>query len=172
MHADGFARAAAGAVGWPLLGQPQRGLFKALDGLWGLAGRVGAELDSNRAPAPVDLAAPRVLLVDEWPRAGDSLVSKAASSDGGVRVEARRRPDKPDWPAARGVPVTWWEDDAPASRLGRPRGELLPPARRLAESADGVTLAVEPAMLAAAERLVALTRRRDIELRPVTMPAP
>lgn len=37
-----FGRAAAGALAWPLLGQPRRGAFKALDGVWGAAFNAGS----------------------------------------------------------------------------------------------------------------------------------
>jgi glycosyltransferase involved in cell wall biosynthesis len=37
-----FVRAAAGTIGWPLLGRPRRGAFKALDGIWGAAFNLGA----------------------------------------------------------------------------------------------------------------------------------
>jgi hypothetical protein len=37
-----FARAVAGALGWPLLGQPRRGVFKGLDAVWGAAFNAGS----------------------------------------------------------------------------------------------------------------------------------
>ena len=47
----GFVRAAMGAIGWPLLGQPRRGLFKAMDGVWGAAFNVGSVVD-DASPEP------------------------------------------------------------------------------------------------------------------------
>jgi GT2 family glycosyltransferase len=175
MHGRDFARAAVGALAWPLLGQPRRGLYKAIDGAWGLAARVGAACDTNATNAPAESDAGLVVVVDEWPRSGEPLVA-ALGGRGAVRVEARRRASAPDWPAARAVPATFWEDDSPVERLRRPRGELGPPARRLARSRPDVVVAAAPEMTGAAQRLTALAGRADAVVRsfeparPATLP--
>jgi GT2 family glycosyltransferase len=43
-----FGRALAGAIAWPLRGQPRRGAFKGLDGLWGAAFNVGSVRERRR----------------------------------------------------------------------------------------------------------------------------
>jgi hypothetical protein len=44
-----LARAAAGGAGWPLVGQPRRGLYKLIDGAWTLALVGGYVAGDNRA---------------------------------------------------------------------------------------------------------------------------
>lgn len=166
MHGRDFARAAVGALAWPLLGQPRRGLYKAIDGAWGLAARVGAACDTNATDAPAESDARLVVVVDEWPRSGEPLVA-ALGGRRAVRVEARRRANAPDWRAARHVPVSFWEDDSPADRLRRPRGELGPAARRLARARSAVVVAAAPEMTGAARRLTALAGRADAVVRPI-----
>lgn len=47
--ARSLLRCAAGTVGWPLLGQPRRGLYKAIDAAWFLADAAGYAFGDNRA---------------------------------------------------------------------------------------------------------------------------
>lgn len=166
-----LARAAAGALAWPLLAQPRRGAFKGLDGLWGAAADLGMA-ESNVPPGPLPPAAHTVLLVDEFPLPDDPLVPACAAADE-LRVEALRRPERPAWPLVRGrVPLWFREDDAPfdrgraavgLARRGRvaPRA-LAPAAARLTTCPRGATLLAESALVEEAERLRAAARRPDI----------
>ncbi len=166
-----FGRAALGAVAWPLLLQPERGLFKALDGFWGAACDYGM-LDSNIPAGTATGAAATIVVVEEFPAAGDPLVAACAATPD-VRVEAAARPERPAWAEVRGrVPIRYWEDDAPRDRLaaaarllargGRaPRG-LAAAAGRIRVMPRGGTVLAEPALAALAGRIAAAAGRRDL----------
>ena len=98
-----LARGLAGAVGWTLLLQPRRGLFKLIDIVFVLAATVGS-WRSNAAPAALPPPAAAVVFADEFPGVGTAV-------DGWV--EAARRPVRPDWAAARGTAARFTEDDGP-----------------------------------------------------------
>ena len=172
-----FLRAVAGAIGWPLLGRPRRGLFKAIDAVWGAALDIGA-LASNAPPSPPGRSAELIALLEEFPVAGDPLVAglaRQAETGAAVRVEARRRPERCDWTSARRVNVDLWEDDAPLARLTsalRPSlrvrrrlpPELGPPARRLALAAPGARVLADAAMLETARLLARAAGRPDLHV--------
>ena len=106
-----LVRAVLGAIGWPLLGDSERGAFKAIDGLQVLAATYGsfasnAALDGRE---PVCDGA-TVLFVDEYPALGDSPPPEAV-------VEARRRPARQNWTAGRRCRFHHIEDDGPGVRL-------------------------------------------------------
>ena len=106
-----FAPGGSGGARMALLGQPRRGAFKAIDGLWGLACDAGM-LESNIPVGQPEPTASRVLFADEFPLAGDPLAAAAARGD--VRVEAARRPARGGWGEVRGrVAVAFAEDEAP-----------------------------------------------------------
>jgi GT2 family glycosyltransferase len=154
-----FVRALAGALGWPLLGRPRRGLFKALDGVWSAAFNAGALAD-DPSPAPrLQPGLPAVVLLQEFPAAGDPRV--AALAEAGAHVEARRRPARADWARGRSVSMRHWEDD---NRRNRTRA-----AGRLQAAAPGATLLVEPGLERMAAQLVSVAARSDIAVE--TLPA-
>ena len=167
-----YGRALAGAVGWPVLGQPRRGLHKAIDGIWSAAIDLGT-LESNAPPQPAGPPAALVVILEEFPSPDDPLVDAlAAASAAGqaVRVEARRRPGRADWSRGRRIPVRFAEDDATLARLlagarlrlRSARRELGPPALRLRRAAPGTRVLAEPALMEMARSLCALARRSDL----------
>jgi glycosyltransferase involved in cell wall biosynthesis len=171
-----FGRAALGALAWPLLGQPRRGLFKALDGVWSLAFNVGT-LDDN-APARRLLPASTVVVLDEFPAAADARLSALTAEGGPVRVEARRRPTRMAWRETRGLAANIWEDEGVLTRIrsslglrltggGGAPAELAAPARRLRTMPRGGQLLAEESMLAVAEELRLLAGRPDIPVEPL-----
>jgi GT2 family glycosyltransferase len=180
MGARAYARALAGAAVWPVLGQPRRGLHKALDGIWSAANDLGT-LESNAPPEPPRPPAKLLVLLEEFPTPGDPLVAAiaGAANDGSpICVEARRRPTVADWTSGRAVPVRLWEDDAPlarlaaAARLGPRRGlrspqELGPPALRLRAAAPEARVLVEPGLMEVARLLSRLAGRADLRLEPM-----
>lgn len=111
-----LARSAAGALGWLAAGRGERAAFKALDGAVVLAEGAGW-LMSNDAAAGVEAPAASVaVVVDEFPPSDEqNLVLERGSSE--VRVEAARRPDRPDREAARGLRARYAEDDGVLRRL-------------------------------------------------------
>jgi hypothetical protein len=163
-----FGRAVLGAVGWPLLLQPERGAFKALDALWGLACDYGM-LDSNRPAGTPSGPARTTVFLREFPLPADPVT--AACGDGAfagaLRVEAERRPDHAAWPEVRGkVPTAFWEDDAPRDKARGTaallrRGRRVSPrfaaaaARLRADGPEAVVL-VEPGLEGVARRIADL----------------
>lgn len=167
-----FLRALVGALGWPVLGQPRRGLFKAIDGAWSAAFNLGAVLDDAAQDAPG--TSRLVLLLEEFPAAGDprvgavGTVSKAIS---GLHVEALRRPTRAAWREARTVSMRHWEDDSALTRAravlrrpGRGPARDAAAARRLARAPEGSRLLVEPELAHTAERVVRLAGRPDLRI--------
>lgn len=173
-----FLRAAAGAVLWPLLGQPRRGLFKAIDGIWGAAFDLGM-LQSNGTPQPPAPPAEVVVVAEAFPRPDDPLVgalADAAARGQAVVVEAARQPRRPDWARARAIPAAVWEDDGPwaravaAARLlprRAPSLEHAPAALRLRAAAPGARVLAEPALAPLASRLSRAAGRADLRVEPV-----
>jgi GT2 family glycosyltransferase len=157
-------RALAGAVAWPLAGQPRRGLFKAIDGAWSAAFNLGAIVDDAAQNRP-DLPE-LVLLFEEFPAAGDPRVAASASA-GGLHVEALRRPAVGAWREGRSVSMRHWEDDNAATRAAAvlrrrgPAGEAAA-AGRLAGAPQGARLLVEPDLTQVARRVVRLAGRPDV----------
>ncbi len=110
-------RAIAGAVFWPIRGQLERGLFKAIDGivisvetmgyLFGNAGPPGAA-EANDRPARL------IVMVDRFPVPSQTFVVnevRAIQALGRrVRVEARSRPVQPAIGATWDLEAGWRED--------------------------------------------------------------
>lgn len=155
----GLARCAAGILVWAATLRFERALFKGIDGAWIVAEAVGS-LSSNahREPAAADVVAIAEVFPD--PAASSPAPDIAALRRGGrnVVIEADRRPVRPDWESARGLTISYAEDDGAALRfrdltwlaatrpfqcgrdlISRPHGsrplrELAPVARRIASS--------------------------------------
>lgn len=171
-----FLRAAVGATAWPLLGRPERGLFKALDAAWGAAVDIGM-LETNAAPPPVALDASRVIVLESFPRADDPVTAACAAGAraGSLRVEAVRRPHRPAWAPVRSVPTAFWEDDSRGATV-RDSLRLLAAGARVPASLAGVgwrlTRAPAGAEVVAAgslepviRRLAQLLGREDLDIR-------
>ncbi len=119
-------RAVAGAVAWPLLGRPERGAFKALDGVVLVAGAVGWFMGNVSAGGPTNAAPPAgeptrfVALVDVYPELSETFIHgelmRLMRAGHGVRVEAGARAPRPAWLDVRGLPVNVWEDDGVARK--------------------------------------------------------
>ncbi len=112
-----LGRCVVGAVAWPLLGQPRRGIYKAIDAVavtaeWG-GGLLSNAPRGERAPARV------VLVAEEFPLPSDDPVAAEASvlDEEGVpfRVEAARRPTTPQ--RGRRPALAYAEDDGALRRL-------------------------------------------------------
>ena len=112
-----LARSVAGSILWLAGGRVERAAFKALDGVVVVA-EGGGYLLSNDAPLATAAArgtgAP-ALLVSEWPTR--DAAERARSLGDHVRVEAARRPDRPDREAAAGLRARYAEDDGTLRRL-------------------------------------------------------
>jgi Glycosyltransferase like family 2 len=165
-----MARSAAGWAAFMARRRPGRGLVNALDVAWIAAWNLGTLQDN--CPPLATHPARTVILLEEFPRAGDP---RLASLGPETRVEALRRPVRPDWRAGRGLNARLWEDEGPWTRaraagaLGPRRAALAlaPAARRLAADQRGVTLLAEAGLMETARRLTELSGRRDIEPGPL-----
>ena len=120
-----LARAALGGLGWPLLGQPRRGLYKLIDGAWTATLAAGYLAGDSRAPAP---RGPRrqaglalVVATDAFPARSETFVYNEALAlrDLGhdVRVEAHARPAAIERAPARALPIAYVEDYRPPEAL-------------------------------------------------------
>ncbi len=118
-----MVRAVAGVAVWGAAGRFERAAFKAVDGVWVVASRIGW-LSSNAAPPPAgvtDRAASVGVVAREFPTAAhEGLVDHVVRArDGGrpVRIEALARPSRGWWAPARAFPVGYGEDAGPLRRL-------------------------------------------------------
>jgi GT2 family glycosyltransferase len=102
---------------WLIRRRPRLAQLKAIDALWIAAWDAGS-LAGNRPPGPALAPADTVVLLEEFPADGDPLVAELTTAAAGrrTRVEAVRRPDRPDWGTARAVRATVLEDDGPLQR--------------------------------------------------------
>ena len=110
-----LVRSAGGALVWLAAGRAERAAFKALDGVV-VAAEGGGYLLSNDAPrgaegvaAEAEAAAPRALLVAEFPTAASTALARGLGEP--LAIEALRRPERPDREAARGLRARYAEDD-------------------------------------------------------------
>lgn len=170
-----FARAAAGALAWPVLGRPRRGLFKAIDGIWAGAFDLGA-LESNAPPAELPASPAVVAVLRAFPRPRDPVVAALAATAQArdVLVRADARPVVPDWAAGRALPVSFAEDDAvrdclSAIRTLRRRGVRADPASAprlavLARAGQGAFVVVEPPLLGRTQRDLEVLGRGDLQV--------
>jgi colanic acid/amylovoran biosynthesis glycosyltransferase len=123
----GLLRCAAGVLGWSLTARFERALFKAIDAIVLVAYSAGYLLD-NSAPSRAATAPPGprnpafVTLVDLFPALSETFVAEEAHAlkrlGAGVRVEASGRPLRPNRERARGIAVSYSEDEGPAGKLG------------------------------------------------------
>ncbi len=116
------ARAALGAPGFAIAGQPERGRMKLVDGAVAIARALGYRR-GNAAPRPQPAVAGGIVVaIDTFPAISETFVAGeiAALRDAGwpVRVEAAARPQRPLLGAARGLRVDYLEDEGPADRAG------------------------------------------------------
>lgn len=120
-------RAVAGVGWWTARGQLERALFKAIDGVVVVAGAVGWLMGNVSSPrrARASASAPRtglsmVALVDRFPELSETFILneiRALSAAGHhVRVEAGARAPHPSWRHARGLALTFLEDDGIARK--------------------------------------------------------
>ena len=120
-----LARSALGGVGWPLAGQPRRGLYKLIDGAWTLAMASGYAAGDNRAPrsrpTPVAGAFRLVVATDAFPARSETFVYNEALAlrelGHDVRVEAHARPAATERAPARALPIDYVEDYAPVEAV-------------------------------------------------------
>lgn len=109
-------RAVAGAVYWPLRGQVERGIFKAIDGIVISVESIGYLFGNAGPPAHADSDPPARLIVmaDRFPVPSQTFVVsevRAIQALGRrVRIEARSRPERPAIGAAWGLEAGWRED--------------------------------------------------------------
>ncbi len=120
-----LARSLAGGVGWPLAGQPTRGLFKLIDGAYVAAGAWGYVAGDSRAePGDRTGAAgdgATVLSTDAFPARSETFVYNEALAlrDLGrpVRVEAAARPARVERTVARELQIDYIEDYLPGQAI-------------------------------------------------------
>jgi colanic acid/amylovoran biosynthesis glycosyltransferase len=118
-------RAALAAIRWIVLGQFERGAFRALDAIGGLAEAYGFTQTNGVTPLhPGDAdGGGRVIAVfaDAFPAISETFIAQEALAlerlGWQVRIEATVRAPRPDRAMARALPVALVEDDAPAGRL-------------------------------------------------------
>ena len=118
-----LARCAAGVLWWGATLRFERAAFKALDAVWVSAEWAGL-MRSNAEPSPGAAGGQSYeigILVDVFPALSETFVLGEVRALerrlGAIRVEACGRPARANWRDARGVDVTYWEDDGKASRL-------------------------------------------------------
>jgi glycosyltransferase involved in cell wall biosynthesis/GT2 family glycosyltransferase len=122
-----LVRAAAGTVGFPVIGQVDRGLLKGVDGLVTVADTAGYLMPNS--PVHPDLpeapglgaGSPQVVvMVDAFPKLTETFVTEEAHAlrraGHSVRVEAAARAERPNRAGGRGLDVHYLEDDGVARR--------------------------------------------------------
>lgn len=123
----GLARCVAGALAWPLLLRPRRGLFKLIDAVALVAGAWGWWLGRNGVrpvgEEPLRPARGRSLVVvtDAFPARSETFVyneALALAAQGWrVRVESLARPARVERRVARRLRIDYFEDDSPPAKL-------------------------------------------------------
>ncbi len=147
--ARALVRATGGALVWSLRGEPERAVFKLIDGAWACADSYGYRLGDNRAPAlsaaPPPTGTPQrrlAMFTDAFPARSETFVHNEAFAlaelGWSVRVEASARPARVERAVARRLRPTYLEDD-PIPQKARDLAWLLARhpigcARDLAES--------------------------------------
>jgi glycosyltransferase involved in cell wall biosynthesis len=119
-----LTRSLAGGLGWPLAGQPRRGLFKLIDGAWVAAGAWGRLAGDSRAPrsrVPRKGGRDVVISTDAFPARSETFVYNEALAlrelGWSVRVEAAARPARVERTVARELPIDYVEDYHPPQAL-------------------------------------------------------
>lgn len=106
-------RAAASSLLWLSTGARERGAFRGLDAVVGLADLIGEQLSNRVSPCGRSAGADVVFVVDTHPEPG-SVATRTAVAECAqgrtVRLEARRRPQQQDLSALRVAPVCYDED--------------------------------------------------------------
>ena len=121
----GIVRGALGALVWSLTGRLGRATFKAADAAVIAARDVGYLFSNGRPPYPRPADREGLLqlavLVDSFPEISETFVTTEAHAlvREGLRptVVAGRRADRPNYPAARGLPVHYLDDDGLARKV-------------------------------------------------------
>jgi GT2 family glycosyltransferase len=180
-----LARSVVGATVWLVTRQPERALFKLIDGVFLTADAFGRLTDNRAKRDP--LPPPRTVVVTPgaFPRAGAPETSAAASLDGGLatlRVVADRRAEVPARGVRRGLVIDYAEDEGWIARVrglafllvrrpdavlrvrrdgaGAPAVHRLAPAARRVAAWEGATIRpLTPAATPAAQRLADLSGR-------------
>lgn len=122
-----LVRAAAGIVVWTVTGQLERAAFKALDAVWVTAESAGSLL-ANVASEPPQVQSPQprdalrvLVLADTFPALSETfIVSEVRALERlghRVRVETAGRPDRPNREGARGIKVSYLEDDGTLGKV-------------------------------------------------------
>lgn len=115
-----LVRAAGGSLVWALRGEPERAIFKLIDGVAACADSYGYWLGDNRAAAssarPAGVPERRLaVLTDAFPARSETFVHNEAFALGdlgwSVRVEASARPARVERSVARRLSVSYLEDD-------------------------------------------------------------
>lgn len=167
-------KSALGAIGFTLIAQPRRGLFKLVDAAWYSAvswGHVGGDNRATRARTPAPAPAPaRILTSAEFPTSGRRSGEAADQVEAIARPMIRLRARTADW-------VMYIEDDPPLDRLKatawllmrRPGAvvrslhrfgslmRLAPPARRILTAGGVVIVPIDAGSSRFAVRLSELT---------------
>ena len=109
-------RALVAALRWLVLGQRERGAFRALDAVGGAAELYGSARSNAVAPAPPHGDGRRIaILSDRFPEVSETFIAQEALAlerlGWSVRIEATNRALRPNRAAGRALPAAYVEDE-------------------------------------------------------------